>query len=145
MLFVNEKQHLEELCTWTKFLPWTVFKEFPLWMVYIFFFMYSCIFQIFYSEHEFFSQLRKHLWSVVFIILSEKKSMRKNDVKFFPSLLKIWKYTTFWHSSLPTQENKKLSPKNVGAQFLYLISTYQFINSSRRIILLMLGELVIHE
>lgn len=61
MLFVDEKQHLKELCTCTKFLPWTVFKEFPLWMVYIFFFMYSCIFQIFYNEQKFFSQLRKHL------------------------------------------------------------------------------------
>ena len=49
MLFVNEKQHLNELCTSIKFLPWTTFKKFSLWMISIFFSMLSCTFLIFFA------------------------------------------------------------------------------------------------
>lgn len=36
----------------------------------------------------------------------KKKSMMKNNGRFFPSWLKNWNYAAFWHTSLPAQGNK---------------------------------------
>lgn len=100
MPLVNEKQHLKELCTSTKFPPSTTFKKCPLWVVSIFFFMLPCVFQVFYTE--------KNTFKVFFLLPRLKKKIYGAEQCKTSSLItQKLRIHHFWHSSLPTQENKK--------------------------------------
>lgn len=65
-----KSQHLSELGASTKLPPLTTFKKCPLWVVSIFFFMLSCVFQVFYTEENTFKvffllprlKKKKNLW-----------------------------------------------------------------------------------
>lgn len=114
-------------------------------MVSIFVFMFSCIFQIFYIEHEFLPQPRKTFLKCSFYcpVWKKKKKNYDEQCKSLPLITQKLKIYHFLALIFANSGKQKLSLKNVGAQFLCLLTLYQFINVSTGSF--NLGELVTHE
>lgn len=97
---------------WVNFvlqIPALNFKMFPLWMFY-YFILYAFLYfpNFLHGALSVFHNWEKHFLKCSFHCPAwkKKKSMMKNNIRLFSSSLKYRTNTTFWHLSLPTEENK---------------------------------------